>query len=923
MEPIPFPPRRERRQRSMGGWTASAPQTAGAQPPKGGSNKLSRLLKAGLILGPLVLLGQAFDWNPENFILSLPIVIIASYGLLALFLLISCIRFVGKMMTRDRSSEPADEVYSEQVRKESELIIDDYRLNKPVNRGVETVLSVAVWAIFLNLLQPIFTVIMWLAGVRLFQTQVFSLSAIEATAFMFKFIFYLGMVSFIILFSWASWNYWRYGRLNRRKPRPVMSDAEVAAFYKVPVAVVEEAREVKMAVCALDDKDSIQIKKVSLPIKEIVASILLLLMLYAPLPAEAVANTFTLKQLGYADDITVIGAHSDFPVTLPMPRVPLLPGSTLNLIVEPGKFLNDNSTFTFYLNDKSLAIYSAGQLKAKPNVQLTLPSNIGMLGPAKLTISSRVYATDHICVDYQRGYLSYVLRNSSSITYNFNSPAPRTVAEFLATIARGVVVIIPDKPSPAEITAGAWAYGILQRYYSHLPVKFAFEKERGQYEGIPRVWVASKGHLPAAMSSYGDGLHLPFPDTLLITANDGDILGQMVRQLISPEILAAIPSASINISVQNQVENKDKENNKVYFGNNTSQSDILTVGVDFKLYPALLEEVPGSLKIRLQGRYSPSNIAGKQARLDVFANRTLIHSELLDDSGILDKEINFPPSVPIRARNALGLEFVYPFETANCKVDGISQTVQILKSSYFQGRDHLSFDQFNWQNIGILFNKKGAIVISDNTNDDVIRAVAETVAWMNSQLPTGAFALPSVYAKDFNPAAKPAYVILLGLVDEIPEEYQGGIPLQRTKNYTIYKKDDQSVIYKYQPAVNTVVGQVGHYKDIPMVSISANLQVGILAEALRYLQETKNYDTLAGDILVFNSGPQMLSIDSRSVKIVGEDFSSTYTSWFKTIWYKTIALVKRWQTPLLWGLGVVLLLLVVNLLFGRVGGRKK
>jgi poly-beta-1,6-N-acetyl-D-glucosamine biosynthesis protein PgaD len=921
MEPIPFPPRRERRLRSKGGLAASGPQT-GEQQRKSGSSGFSRLLKAGLVLGPLVLLGQALDWSPENFLMSLPIVIIASYGLIALFLLISCIRFIGRIMSRN--SEPEDEVYSEQVRKETELIIDDYRLNKPVNRGVETVLSVAVWAIFLNLLQPIFTVVMWLAGVRLFQTQVFSLSAIEATTFMFKFIFYLGLVSFIVLFSWASWNYWRYGRLNRRKPRPEMSNAEVAAFYNVPLTVVEEAREVKMAVCALDDKEGIHIKRVSLPIKEIVASILLLIMLYAPLSAEAVAHTFSLKQLGYADDITVIGSRSDFPVTFPMPRVPLLPGSNLNLVVEPGKFLNDNSIFTFYLNDRSLAVYSAGQLKARPNVQLPLPPDIGLLGPARLTISAHVYATDRICVDYQRGYLSYILRNSSSITYNFNNPAPRTVAEFLSTITRGVVIIVPDKPSPAEITAGAWAYGILQRYYSHLPVKFAFEKERGQYEGIPRVWVASKGHLPAAMSSYGDGLHLPFPDTLLITANDGAILGQMVSQLTSPEILAAIPSASINISVQNQVESKDKEKGKVYFGNSTSQSDILTVGIDFKLYPALLEEVPGSLKVRLQGRYSPSNIAGKQARLDVFANRTLIHSELLDDSGILDKEIYFPPSVPIRARNALGLEFVYPFETANCKVDGIFQTAQILKSSYFQGKDHLSFDQFTWQNIGIMFNKKGAIVISDYASDDIIRAVAETVAWLNNQLPVGAHALPTVYStKDYSPAAKPAYLVLLGLVDEIPEDFQTGIPLQRTKNYTIYKKDDQSVIYRYQPAVNTVVGQVGHYKDIPMVSISANLQVGILAEALRHLQVQKNYDALSGDILVYNSGPQMLSIDSRSVKIVGEDFSSTYTTWFKTIWYKAVALVKRWQTPLLWGLGVVLVLIVVNLLFGRVGGRKK
>jgi poly-beta-1,6-N-acetyl-D-glucosamine biosynthesis protein PgaD len=877
-------------------------------------------LATGLVLTPAVLLASwALDWHKELVYGSLPSVIILAYGVVMLIIAKLGAQLAGKILAACRALADGS-AYAGQVSKERAIIIDDYRLNKPANRGVEAVLSVGVWAVFINLLQPIVTVIMWLAGVRLFETEVFSLSALESTTFMMKFVAYWGAATFAVLFSWATWNYLRFGRLERRKPRPVMTDEEVAMFYNVPLTVVEEARELKIAVCAVDS-NGIRFIKENLPLKGTVAGLLMLLMLFAPLSADAASNAVSLSQLGYDQDIVVTGAQSNMPVSFPLPRLPLLSGSAVNLVVEPGRYLNDASTFTFYLNDRPISTYSAGQLKARPTVQLPLPPDMALKGAAQVSIAANVFVTDKICVDYKRGYLTYTVRNTSAVTFNYNNPAPKTVAEFLATITRGLAVVIPDNPTPAEITAGAWAYGILQRYYPYLPVKLAFEKERAQYQGIPRILVAAKEHLPAPLAGYADGVHLLAADTLLITAEEGATLGQMVRQLTASEIFETIPSASINMSVQQQAGARQAQD-KVYFGNNTAQSDILTVGADFKLFPALLDEVPGSLKIRLQGRYSPSNITGKPARLDVYVNRTLIHSELLDDSGTLDKEVALPPSLALKARNDLGLEFIYPLETANCKVSGTSQSVQILKSSYFQGAGHLSFDQFTWPSIGVLFNKNGTIIISDYASADVIRSVAETVVWLNRQLPVGVYAFPDVKTtKDYKPATKPAYLLLLGLVDEIPEAFHSGIPLQRSKNYTVYTKDDQSVIYRYQPAINTVLGQIGHYQGIPLISISANLHVAALPEAIRQLQPVRNYDKLAGDIFVYNSGSQLLSIDSRSARITGEEFAASWVNWLKTGWYKVVRQVERYQKPLLWGLGVFSLIVVGKLLFGDRGRR--
>ncbi|MCX7780463.1 MAG: poly-beta-1,6-N-acetyl-D-glucosamine biosynthesis protein PgaD [Negativicutes bacterium] len=800
-------------------------------------------------------------------------------------------------------------------------VIDQPQLKKLPLRILEMIFSVSIWAFFIYLIQPLATVLLWIFGFTyLSKTHLFSLSALEGTAMIMEFSAYLAVFFFLSLLSWANWNYWRYGRLNRRKPKPAVAIKELAAYYDVPPARVEEAQAVKLATLELTGND-IRFTKCRRSAAVRGAAILIAACLWAvPTPAWAAVSTTSMFQLGYDQDVIVSGARNTVSVAFPVPQVPLLNGSMVSLTLEPGRFLNDASNFTFYLNDRQLFTLSARELKAKPTLQLPVPANAAVNGVAKVDIVSNLFVTNDICADYQRGHLTYTLRNSSAITVNYNPPSAKTLAQFFNSIAGSIVVIIPDSPSPAEITAGAWAYGMLQKIYPHLPVKLIFEKERAAYPGIPKVWVATTNRLPANLSQLGPGIHVAAQDTVLITdAAEG--LGAKVRHLATLQVFPAMPAASMSpASPQQQPPHRPRE--LIHFGNNSVQEGILTIPADFPIFPALLSEIPKSLKIHLEGHYSPSNVAGKPTRVDVYFNRNLVHSELLDNSGKLNKDISLPPSVMLQARNTLGVEFVYPEETGWCKVKGMVQSAQILYASYFQGVGHFPVDKYTWSNIGMVFNRTGALLLGDKLPPDAVRMAGEFIVLMNSHLPPGVFAFPEITTiSRLNDITKADYLIVLGIAGELPEELQQSLPLQRSKDYTIYRADGQSVIYQYQPAANAVLGQIGFYRNIPLISLTANLQPASILAALKHINATRSYNQLNDNIFVFTENSQLLSIDRKNTKIVGDPagpaWLSSLLSSIGGSWDAAVRFAERNQERMLWGIGIFVIIMIGKRIFAR------
>ncbi|EAX48933.1 hypothetical protein TcarDRAFT_2622 [Thermosinus carboxydivorans Nor1] len=786
-------------------------------------------------------------------------------------------------------------------------VIDTPRLRKPFLRLVEFLFSLSIWVTFISLIQPLATVLMWLIGFKLIDAELFDLAAVESTVEMMKLSVWWAGIVFLILFGWAQWNYWRYGRLERRKHRPAVTPVDLAVHYQTSLAAVHQAQTVKAAIVEVEDGQP-RFSQIALKVGRRAGAIAVLALMLA-LPDQALAKTaaITLQQIGYEQDITVTGAKTAVTFSFPAPRLNLLPGSMASLTVEPGPFLNDQSNFTIYINDRAAAFYSAGQLRKKPAIQLPLTQDMLQSGSLRVAIAANLFATNDLCADYERGHLFYIIRNQSGVIYNYNPVIPKTVPEFFAGLTSGLLVVIPDQPTLAEITAGSWAYAQLQKQYPYLPVKLILAGERGNYPEVPRVWVALHNNLPANLTGYTQGIHLPFADLVLITAQDEGNLYNLSRQLGRTDWLQAANSANISVSLPAAAAAKERD--KVFFGNNGPQEGILSIPVDFTLYPALLAEAPRSITIHLEGRYSPANISGKQVRLDVYFNRALIHSEALDGSGKINKEISLPPSVPLKSKNALSIQFVYPEEAGYCQVKGTIRSAQIFQSSYFAGNARLPVDKLTWDNIGMLFNKKGAILISDNPSPDAIRAVGELVLYLNRQLPPGEYAYPLVaFLKDWQQWLKQDYLAVLGLAEAIPEELWQAFPLQRGKGYTLLNNEGQAVTYRYHPVVNTIVGQIGNWQGCPLLSITASSDASALAGAIRKLNEQQN---LASNIFLVGGASQLLPFKIADAQPADES-DAAWTGFLRTFWERIARLGQKYEQAVFWAAGILLVLMLIK-----------
>jgi len=89
-------------------------------------------------------------------------------------------------------------------------------------RGLESVVSIVVWAFILKLLQPFLTAILWWQGYKLMAGKALSLNTIKTAFALIEIFAYAGILIFLLLFSWSRWNYYRYGRLSRHKAKPLM-----------------------------------------------------------------------------------------------------------------------------------------------------------------------------------------------------------------------------------------------------------------------------------------------------------------------------------------------------------------------------------------------------------------------------------------------------------------------------------------------------------------------------------------------------------------------------------------------------------------------------------------------------------------------------------------------------------------------------
>lgn len=194
------------------------------------------ILFAGLFFYIAYRMGYVTIYDPISFkyaaILAFVLCAVASVVALSFYMLCQLLATGSASTADDQAAVP---------------LINQPALQKPLIRGLEIVVSVTAWVFFLYMLQSFFAAIIWIFGGRLMYFHVFRPEAIHGTINMLLVSSLLAVIMLLLMFLWASWNYWRFGRLERRKPRPPIPDDIVAGFYGVPVTLVEQARQVKVA----------------------------------------------------------------------------------------------------------------------------------------------------------------------------------------------------------------------------------------------------------------------------------------------------------------------------------------------------------------------------------------------------------------------------------------------------------------------------------------------------------------------------------------------------------------------------------------------------------------------------------------------------------------------------------------------------
>ncbi|NLP42168.1 MAG: poly-beta-1,6-N-acetyl-D-glucosamine biosynthesis protein PgaD [Veillonellaceae bacterium] len=130
---------------------------------------------------------------------------------------------------------------------ETQMVINQPALQKPIIRGLEVFASASIWLVFLYFFQTFFSAVVWILGGRLVYDRLFLPSIIEGTENMLFLIFVFALAMFLVMLTWANWNYWRFGRLDRRKPRPPISNSIIASYYAIPEKMVVSARDMKVA----------------------------------------------------------------------------------------------------------------------------------------------------------------------------------------------------------------------------------------------------------------------------------------------------------------------------------------------------------------------------------------------------------------------------------------------------------------------------------------------------------------------------------------------------------------------------------------------------------------------------------------------------------------------------------------------------
>jgi poly-beta-1,6-N-acetyl-D-glucosamine biosynthesis protein PgaD len=125
----------------------------------------------------------------------------------------------------------------------SEIFVKD-EVKSPLRRVVEDFITIVCWGVYLYLLLPLFTLVLWVFGVQTIYDQIIGEKGYEE---LIRLLENGGITTLVILVLVSGWTYYNYLWFKRRGERRgnqvrISSDVEMSALLETDISAMEEIR---------------------------------------------------------------------------------------------------------------------------------------------------------------------------------------------------------------------------------------------------------------------------------------------------------------------------------------------------------------------------------------------------------------------------------------------------------------------------------------------------------------------------------------------------------------------------------------------------------------------------------------------------------------------------------------------------------
>ncbi len=149
--------------------------------------------------------------------------------------------------SRQRNRDHREEV----IMSEDIEIRDNPSLKSFLRTITELSITGIVWGLWLYLLSPILSLVLWILGFRYFYVEVIEKVGYKEFFALISKMGWIILVVFVVLRSWGYYNYWRFGKRNKRRSVATSGIDQFAEYFNLHPDKVKELMSKKEIVWPL------------------------------------------------------------------------------------------------------------------------------------------------------------------------------------------------------------------------------------------------------------------------------------------------------------------------------------------------------------------------------------------------------------------------------------------------------------------------------------------------------------------------------------------------------------------------------------------------------------------------------------------------------------------------------------------------